>query len=203
MALATVFSYILIEFTSLFSLCLGWNLAPVLEVFFRSFIWSEGPLWVDNWLTALMGRAEQISQLNEAMEGKGAQFMLILNLLFCCSKEAAEGNQMTMIVGKSERRMQSADMLEQTLCNATNWKKRTFGRQQFINTFYTKERRNTVVEQWFSDISDRMLYFLLHCMHQTAIVNSYITDFSFLPHQSSLNPPNLSLEGSETVGWEQ
>lgn len=103
MALATVFSYILIEFTSLVSLSLvRAKSGSTLECFSLSFIWSEGPLWVDNWLTALMGRAQQISQLNEAMKGKGAQFMLILKPPFCCSKEAAEGNQMTMIVGRSE-----------------------------------------------------------------------------------------------------
>lgn len=43
--------------------------------------------------------------------------MLILKLLFCCSKEAAEGNQMTKIVGKSE---EDKCMLEQTPSNATN-----------------------------------------------------------------------------------
>lgn len=40
-------------------------------MFSFSFIWSVEPLWVDNGLTALVGRAEQISQLNEAVEDRG------------------------------------------------------------------------------------------------------------------------------------
>lgn len=40
-------------------------------MFSFSFIWSVEPLWVDDGLTALVGRAEQISQLNEAVEDRG------------------------------------------------------------------------------------------------------------------------------------
>lgn len=108
--------------------------------------------------------------------------MLILNLLFCCSKEAAEGNQMTMIVGKSEEDKCSVQTCLNKLSVMPQIERKElspFGRQQFTNSFYAKERRNTVVEQWLCYISDRMFYVLLHCMHQTVIVNSYFTDYRF------------------------
>lgn len=111
---------------SLPSLCLGRNPAPALDVlFFLSFIWSEGPLWVDNWLTALMGRAEQISQLNEAMEEKGLSLCSSLSLYSVALKKPLREIKWPDCRGKWRRQMQRADMLQQTLCNATNWKKGT------------------------------------------------------------------------------
>lgn len=79
MALASVFSYILIEFSTPLSLaparslfaCDYGKIQPYSWMFSFSFIWSVEPLWVDNGLTALVGRADQISQLSEAVEDGG------------------------------------------------------------------------------------------------------------------------------------
>lgn len=88
---------------SLCSLCLGQNPAPVLEKNFLSFIWSEGPLWVDNWLTALMGRAEQISQLNEAMEEKGLSLCSSLSLYSVTLKKPLREIKWPWLSGKVKK----------------------------------------------------------------------------------------------------
>lgn len=66
-----------------------------------------------------MGRAEQISQLNEAVEEKRPQFMLILKPLFCYSEGAAEENQMTVIVKSDEDKFSVHICSGKLPCNST------------------------------------------------------------------------------------
>lgn len=101
---------------SLFRAKSGSTLGCFFLSFFLSFIWSEGPHWVKDWLTALMGRAEQISQLNEAMEEKGLSLCSSLSLYSVPLKKPLREIKWPWL-WKSERRrqMQCTDMLEQIL----------------------------------------------------------------------------------------
>lgn len=85
--------------------------------------------------------------------------MLILKPLFCYSEEAAEGNQMTMIV-KSEEDKCSAQICLSKLSVIPQIERKglqPFGRQ-FANTSSNKERRTTVVEDWLCYVSDRDVF---------------------------------------------
>lgn len=101
---------------SLFRAKSGSTLGCFFLSFFLSFIWSEGPHWVKDWLTALMGRAEQISQLNEAMEEKGLSLCSSLSLYSVPLKKPLREIKWPWL-WKSERRrqMQCTDTLEQIL----------------------------------------------------------------------------------------
>lgn len=84
--------------------------------------------------------------------------MLILKPLFCYSKEAAEGNQMTMIV-KSEEDKCSAQICLNKLSVIPQIEKKGLlpSGRQFSNTS-SKEERITVVEESHCYVLDRDVF---------------------------------------------
>lgn len=125
MALATVFSYILIEFTSLSPFRVKFS--PSLGFFFLfAFHLSEVRGLFESTTGLLCLWAEQITQLNEDMEEKGLSLCSSLSLYSVVLKKALREIKWPDSGQKWRRQMLHMDMLEHTLSNATNWKKITF-----------------------------------------------------------------------------